>query len=110
MVNIATRVILRGQSATLDDLAAFVTEARHRGVSGDTAIQFRGATGLGAFASFSVDIPAAAPAAEESGGCPSSTSVMGAHLFCERPDGHDEAHSVTVDGQKIGWHDELSRP
>ncbi|AWN04158.1 hypothetical protein KNT89_gp45 [Gordonia phage Petra] len=55
---IATRVILRGPKATLDELAAFVAEARHRGVAGDAAIQFRGATGLGAFAAFSVDVPA----------------------------------------------------
>ncbi|AOE43992.1 hypothetical protein SEA_DELIAN_52 [Gordonia phage Delian] len=60
---IATRVILRGPKATLDELAAFVAEARHRGVAGDAAIQFRGATGLGAFAAFSVDVPARLPAA-----------------------------------------------
>ncbi|QDF17494.1 hypothetical protein SEA_PHROSTEDPHLAKE_50 [Gordonia phage PhrostedPhlake] len=107
---IATRVILRGPKVTLDELAAFVAEARRRGVAGDAAVQFRGATGLGAFAAFSVDVPAAAPAAEKSGGCPSSKSVMGTHRFCERPDGHDEAHAAVFDGQKIGWYDELSRP
>ncbi|QFG09675.1 hypothetical protein PBI_PIPP_51 [Gordonia phage Pipp] len=129
MVNIATRVILRGPKATLDDLAAFIAEARHRGVAGDTAIQFRGATGLGAFAAFSVDVPAlnvpstyqpstshSSPAinADESGGCTNSTALVKSSsalrgaprsVSCELPTNHDGPHIALVDGQKYAWTD-----
>ncbi|QBG78438.1 hypothetical protein PBI_WALRUS_47 [Gordonia phage Walrus] len=101
---IATRVVLRGSKATLDELAAFVAEARHRGVAGDATIRWGAGRGV-----FYVDVPVDVPAvsADEPKGCTSSSALVGTtrRVPCDLEANHDGPHIARVDDQKYGWTD-----